>query len=68
FESNDEESLLKQEIFLLKKEMTNTRKGLFSRHSDMMKLIVKQQEEIDKLKYMITSKKEIIDFTIHKKG
>jgi len=68
FESNDEQSLLKQEIALLKKEITNTRRGLFSRHTEMMKLIIKQQEEIDKLKNMVTSKKEVINFTIHKKG
>lgn len=67
FEEINDEYIFQKELDLLKKEVTNTRRGLFARHSEMMKLIMKQQEEINILKYMISSKKEIIDFTVHKK-
>jgi len=71
FESNDEESLTRQELNLVKKELTNVRRGIFSRFDALRREFEfkfnQQQDEIDKLKSMLPSKKEIIDFRIHSK-
>lgn len=53
FEENDELSLMKKEIRGLLERQENVRKGLFARHNDLMKLYIKQQEEIDKLRSMM---------------
>ncbi len=68
FESNDEISLLKKELLIIDKKYSNVQRGMFARHGEMMKLILKQQDEIDKLKSMLTPKKEIIEFKILSKG
>lgn len=50
FGQNDPLSLLIQEIAILKEQNNNVRRGLFARHNELAKLVLKQQEEIDALK------------------
>lgn len=58
FGNNDPISLLMQEIELLKEQNNNVRKGLFARHNELAKLVLKQQEEIDALKSSMYSEKK----------
>jgi hypothetical protein len=53
FEDNDDMSILKKEHRALFDRVENMRRGLFARHTDLMKLYIKQQEEIDKLRSMM---------------
>jgi hypothetical protein len=53
FEENSEICLLKREVEEIKHGCDNVRKGIFARHNEMMKLLMKQQEEIDQLKSLI---------------
>lgn len=53
FGENDDMSLLKKEHRALFDRVENMRRGLFARHTDLMKLYIKQQEEIDKLRGMM---------------
>lgn len=66
FESNDEESLTRQELNLVKKELANVRKGIFSRLEVMRKEFElkfnMQQEEIDILRKKLNEKSKILDF------
>ncbi len=64
FEPNDELSLTKKEIALIKEQQNNLRRGLFARHNELMKLYVKQQEEIDELKAKLTHKAEILTLKV----
>jgi len=64
FEPNDELSLTKKEIALIKEQQNNLRKGLFVRHNELMKLYLKQQEEIDELKAKLTHKAEILTLKV----
>lgn len=53
FVDDDEMSLLKKEHRALYDRVENMRRGLFARHTDLMKLYIKQQEEIDRLRSMM---------------
>lgn len=53
FEENDDMSLLKKEHRALYDRVENMRRGLFARHADLMKMYIKQQEEIDRLRGMM---------------
>lgn len=53
FEDNDDISLMKQEIELIDERTRNVQRGLFARHSELVKMVLKQQEEIDRLRNML---------------
>jgi hypothetical protein len=53
FCDDDEMSLLKKEHRALYDRVENMRRGLFARHTDLMKLYIRQQEEIDRLRSMM---------------
>jgi hypothetical protein len=53
FETEDDMSLLKKENKALFDRVENMRRGLFARHNELMKLYIKQQEEIDRLRGMM---------------
>jgi len=50
FEEQTEELFLQKEVDALIKAQDNLRKGLFARHTEMQRIISRQQEEIDVLK------------------
>jgi hypothetical protein len=50
FEEQSEEGFLQKEVDALIVAQSNLRKGLFARHSEMQRIISRQQEEIDALK------------------
>jgi len=66
FEPNDEESLTRQELNLVKKELTNVRRGMFARLDALRKEFEfkfnQQQDELDYLKKKLESKAEMLDF------
>ncbi len=53
FQEDDEMTILKKEHKLLFERMENMRRGLFARHNDLMKMYIKQQEELDRLRAMM---------------
>ena len=53
FESNDEITLLRKEIVLIDDRTRNVQRGLFARHGDLVKMYLKQQDEIDALRGML---------------
>lgn len=53
FDVNDDVEVLKKEHRALFDRVENMRKGLFARHTELMKLYIKQQEEIDRLRGML---------------
>jgi len=66
FEPNDEESLTRQELNLVKKELTNVRRGMFARLDALRKEFEfkfnQQQDELDYLKKKLEAKAEMLDF------
>jgi hypothetical protein len=50
FEEQTEELFLQKEVNALIKAQDNLRRGLFARHTEMQRVISKQQEEIEALK------------------
>lgn len=66
FEPNDEESLTRQELNLVKKELTNVRRGMFARLDALKKEFElkfnQQQDELDYIKKKLESKAEMLDF------
>lgn len=66
FEDNDEESLTRQELNLVKKELTNVRRGMFARLDALRKEFEfkfnQQQDELDNIKKKLESKAELLDF------
>lgn len=67
FESNDQESLTRQELNLVKKELSNVRRGIFSRLDALKKEFEfkfnQQQDELDLVKKKLEAKAELLDFT-----
>jgi hypothetical protein len=53
FESNDSVSLLRKEIDLIDERTRNVQRGLFARHGDLVKMVLKQQDEIDRLRQLL---------------
>lgn len=53
FEENSEISLLRKGIEFIRTSSKNVRKGLFSRYNELMKLYLKQHEEIEMLRGLI---------------
>jgi hypothetical protein len=53
FESNDEITLLRKEIVLIDQRTRNVQRGLFARHGDLVKMYLKQQDEIDLLRGLL---------------
>lgn len=58
FEESSEICLLKQELEEIRQSQDNLRRGLFARHSELMKLYLKQHEEIDKLREMLLEERK----------
>lgn len=58
FGNNDPISLLMQEVELLREQNNNVRRGLFARHNELSKIVLKQQQEIDLLKGIVPIAKE----------
>jgi hypothetical protein len=56
FETNDETSLLRQEIKEVRERLEAARRGLFARHTDLHRMYIEQQKEIDYLKEFIHGK------------
>lgn len=50
FESNDEISLLRREIAIVRQQSDNVRKGLFKRHSEIQKEMVRLKQDVETLK------------------
>jgi hypothetical protein len=61
FGNNDPISLLMQEIEIIKRQNDNVRRGLFARQTELAKLVLQQQKEIDALKDMQPYKSEIME-------
>ena len=53
FEPNDEISLMHKEIMAIDERTRNVQKGLFARHGELVKIVLKQQDEIDRLREML---------------
>jgi hypothetical protein len=52
FDGNDEITLLRKEIDLIDERTRNVQRGLFARYSELVKMYLKQQHEIDILRCM----------------
>lgn len=61
FGNNDPISLLMQEIETIKRQNDNVRRGLFARQTELAKLVMQQQREIDELKSMQPCREEIME-------
>lgn len=55
FEKIDEFSLLRKEIDHIKKETGNVRRGMFQRHSDLGKLVLKIDARLDLMENRINA-------------
>jgi hypothetical protein len=53
FEPNDVEHFLKRDIEHVQEQVNNVRRGLFARHNELVKMFLKQQDEIDRLRDML---------------
>lgn len=57
FEDNDDLSLMKQEIELIDERTRNVQRGLFSRHNNLAKELIKmiedQNKQIDELRKLL---------------
>lgn len=49
-QENDEISLLKRELQEVRERSENTRKGLFARHNELIKLYMQLKEEVEHVK------------------
>jgi len=47
------DDILKKQVELLAQRQENLRRGLFARHAELVKLVLKQNEEIDRLRQMM---------------
>ena len=56
FEKTDEESLLRQEMRDLRERLENARRALFARHTDLHRMYLEQQREIDQIRDLIHGK------------
>jgi len=61
FGNNDPISLLMQEIEIIKRQNDNVRRGLFARQTELAKLVMQQQKEIDDLKSMTPYREETME-------
>jgi hypothetical protein len=61
FGNNDPISLLMQEIEIIKRQNDNVRRGLFARQTELAKLVMQQQKEIDELRNMSPQREEIME-------
>ena len=49
----DETGILRKEIQTLNERLDRQRKSLFAKHAELMKIVIKQNEEIDRLREMM---------------
>lgn len=57
FEEKSDLNDLKKEVTEIRKSADNVRRGIFARHGELMKLILKQQQEIEELKDWINGQR-----------
>lgn len=57
-EMNDDTDVLRKEVKALAESQDKVRKTLFAKHSELMKLVIRQQEEIDRLKQVMRKRNE----------
>jgi len=57
FEDNSEMGLIKQEINEIRKASHNVRRGIFSRHHELEKMILDLKEDIGNLRMLIVENK-----------
>lgn len=54
FEENlDDLSILRKEVETIAERQDRQRRAIFAKHAELMKIVVKQTEEIDKLREMM---------------
>jgi len=53
FEENSDVQILRKEILAVRTSSENVRRGMFSRHVEIHKMIMKQQNEIDELRSLL---------------
>ena len=56
FEENDELSILKKQIKAIDDRTRNVQRGLFARHAELVKMYLKQHEEIETIRAMMLKK------------
>lgn len=59
FEEKSEIGDLRAEMKIVRESADNVRRGIFARHGELMKLVLKQQVEIQELRDLINGKKNI---------
>src|ERR1700721_2338889 len=59
FEEKSELTELRQEMKVVRESADNVRKGIFARHAELMRLVLRQQIEIQELRDLINGKKNI---------
>jgi hypothetical protein len=57
FEEQSEFNDLKKKVDMISQGADNVRRGIFARHSALMKLVLKQQEEIEELRNHLYGRK-----------
>ena len=55
------EDIMKQEIEFIKDQQEKYRRSIFGKHGELIKLFLKQQEELDRLKVMLIDQKQEIE-------
>jgi len=58
FEPNDPEFFVKKDLEQMQNQINNVRRGLFARHNELVKMFLKQQNEIDRLRGMLINDKK----------
>lgn len=53
FEENSEIDILRKEMSHMRTSQDNVRKGMFARHAELVKMYLKQQDEIEILRSML---------------
>lgn len=53
FEDNDELTMLKKEIILLRESQHKVRKNLFAKHSELAKMYMENVERLDNIERML---------------
>jgi hypothetical protein len=56
----EESEYLKQEFLDLKKQLDNVRKGIFARHTELARLYLEQQKQIDDLRRQLNGETKIV--------
>jgi hypothetical protein len=68
FEKRTELGDIKLEVKEVKKSADNVRRGIFKRHSEIMKIVLAQQIEIQELRDILNGRKNSKDISVKKKN